>query len=173
MSELADASVRVRDDLIEMEARSFAALAAPGGSLSGEERVSLAEVARGLDANGRLEEFARHLYASPATVAAEHIRNAADSVGDPQTVETIGIVARFSALDRLHMVLVSIRSLSLLRSPVRRPAISPGPQASPGLEAPLPPNWRSWRVSISRMCSLTRSLRAKRARYPALKHPFS
>ena len=56
MSELADASVRVRDDLIEMEARSFAALAAPGGSLSGEERVSLAEVARGLDANGRLEE---------------------------------------------------------------------------------------------------------------------
>ena len=105
MSELANASVRVRDDLIEMEARSFAALAAPGDSLSGEERVALAEVARGLDANGRLEEFARHLYSNPATVAAEHVRKAANDVGDPQTVETIGIVARLSALDRLHTVL--------------------------------------------------------------------
>jgi hypothetical protein len=105
MSELANASVRVRDDITAMEVRSLAALAAPGGSLSGEERVALAEAARGLEANGRLEEFARHLYSSPATVAAEHVRNAADDAGDPQTVETIGIVARLSALDRLHLVL--------------------------------------------------------------------
>ena len=69
MSELANAPVQVRDDITEMETRSLAALAEPGGSLSGEQRVSLAEVARGLDANGRLEEFARHLYTSPATVA--------------------------------------------------------------------------------------------------------
>ena len=105
MSELANASVPVREDITAMEVRSFAALAAPGGSLSGEERVALAEAARGLDGSGRLEEFARHLYSSPATVTAEHVRNAADNAGDPQTVETIGIVARLSALDRLHLVL--------------------------------------------------------------------
>lgn len=105
MSELAKAQVRVRDDLIEMADRSFAATAMPGGSLSGQERVALAEAARGSDSNGPLQEFARHLYSSPATVAAEHVRKAANEVGDPETVETIGIVARLSALDRLHTVL--------------------------------------------------------------------
>ena len=59
MSELADASVRVRDDITAMEVRSLAALAAPGGSLSGEERVALAEAARGLEASSRLEELDR------------------------------------------------------------------------------------------------------------------
>ena len=105
MSGLANAQVRVRDDLIEMADRSIAAIAAPGGSLSGEERVAMAEAARGSDANSRLQEFARHLYSSPATVALEHVRRAASEAGDPQTVETIGIVARLSALDRLHIVL--------------------------------------------------------------------
>ncbi|MCZ6739595.1 MAG: hypothetical protein O7C01_07465, partial [Actinobacteria bacterium] len=78
-----------------------------------------------LEANGRLEEFARHLYSSPATVAAEHVRNAADDAGDPQTVETIGIVARLSALDRLTWCSASTWSLSPLHSPVRRPVRSP------------------------------------------------
>ena len=119
MTELVNAPVPVRDDIIEMEARSFAALAAPGGALSGEERVELAEAARGHDGNGRLDEFARHLYSDPATVAVEHVRRAAKDAGDPKTVETIGIVARLSALDRLHVVLgVDLEPL---------PAPQPGP----------------------------------------------
>ena len=122
MSELVNASVRVRDDITAMEARSLTALAAPGGSLSGEERVALAKAARGLEGNGRLEEFARHLYSSPATVAAEHVRNAADDAGDPQTVETIGIVARLSALDRLHVVL----GVDLEPLPTPQPGLATG-----------------------------------------------
>ncbi|MFV1960839.1 MAG: hypothetical protein ACC658_03305, partial [Acidimicrobiia bacterium] len=121
------------------EESAFSALAAPGGSLSGEERITLAKAARGHDTNGRLEEFARHLYSSPATVAAEHVRKTAADAGDPQTVETIGIVARLSALDRLHMVLdVDLEPL---------PAPQPGPatgEIAKGLKrrrghVPMPP----------------------------------
>jgi hypothetical protein len=105
MSELANATVHVRDDIIEMESRSFAALATPGGSLSGEDRVALASAARSNETKTDLERFARLLYSSPATVKAEHIDKAAEDAGFPRTVEAIGIVARLSALDGVHLAL--------------------------------------------------------------------
>lgn len=52
-----------------------------------------------------LESFARHLYTTPATVREETVRAAADAAGEPETVETIGIVARLAAIDRVHQVL--------------------------------------------------------------------
>ena len=119
MSELANALVPVRDDITEMELRSFGALATPGGSLSGEARVALASTARSGETRTDLEEFARHLYSSPATVKAGHVAKAADDAGYPRTVETIGIVARLSALDGVH------RALGVNLEPL--PAPSPGP----------------------------------------------
>jgi len=139
MSGLANAQVRVRDDLIEMAERSFAAIAAPGGSLSGEERVRVAEAARGSNVHGPLQQFARHLYSSPATVALDHVRYAAFDAGDPQTVETIGIVARLSALDRLHTVL----GVDLEPLPNPQPGLATG-EIARGLKrrrghVPMPP----------------------------------
>lgn len=139
MSELANVSVPVRDDILTMESSSFAAIAAPGGSLPGEVRVALADAARGRDADGALEQFARHLYSNPATVTVEHVRNAADDAGDPQTVETIGIVSRLSALDRVHQVL----DVGLEPLPTPRPGPATG-EIAPGLKrrrghVPMPP----------------------------------
>jgi hypothetical protein len=139
MSELANASVHIRDDIIEMESRSFAALAAPGGSLSGEEHVALASAARSGLTTNYLDEFAWHLYSSPATVKAEHVTKAADDTGYPEVVETIGLVARISALDGVHRMLgVDIEPLP---SPEPEPATG---EVTQGLKQrrghiPMPP----------------------------------
>jgi hypothetical protein len=105
VSNLLEASVRPRQDVMDAEEAQFAVLASPGAALTGEQRVALASAARNGYATDQLQTFARHLYTEPSTVHEEHVRAAADVVGDPATVEAIGIVARLSSVDRLHDVL--------------------------------------------------------------------
>lgn len=105
MSNLSHATVPVRPEVIEVERVAFDALATPGAVLNGMERVAVAAAARSGDAADALQKFAHHLYSRPADVHGEDVRAAADATGDPAVVETIGIVARLSALDRVHDVL--------------------------------------------------------------------
>ena len=105
MSQLLQAPVPVRHDVIDVVERSMEALASPGGALTGERRVSLARAAREDDDESPLGAFAHHLYVSPGTVEQQHVRAAADIEGDGPVVEAIGIVARLSAVDRVHAVL--------------------------------------------------------------------
>lgn len=105
MPHLAQASVPVRQDLIDIESTMMDQLARPGSALTGPERIGVAVVARNGGHDGPLETLAHHLYGDPATVAESEVRAAADTEGDPRTVETIGIVSRLSAIDRLHRVL--------------------------------------------------------------------
>ncbi|MGB7860428.1 MAG: hypothetical protein WBM90_08020 [Acidimicrobiia bacterium] len=105
MFDLENAPVPVRPDIPEALRASFRATARPGGVFTGAERVDIANTARTGEAGGVLSRFARHLYSEPATVEEEHVREAADRVGDPAVVETIGIVSRLSSVDRFHTVL--------------------------------------------------------------------
>ncbi len=105
MSNLSHAHVPVRPEVIEVERLAFEAMAARGAALDGEQRVGLAAAARSGDTSGSLQAFAHHLYASPGTVHEEHVRVAADATSDAAVVEAIAIVARLSALDRVHDVL--------------------------------------------------------------------
>ena len=105
MSNLLQASVPIRSDVVDVELMAFEALAAPGAVLDGARRVALAEAARSGETADELQAFAHHLYTSPGTVHEEHVRAAADATSDPAVVEAIGIVARLSALDRVHDVL--------------------------------------------------------------------
>lgn len=105
MSNLTQASVPVRPDVITTAERQFSDLAAPGAVLSGAERVELANAARSSETRTPLEEFAHHVYSNPATVHAEHVRAAVDDSGDAAVVEAIGIVARLRAIDRVYEVL--------------------------------------------------------------------
>ncbi|MEA1903146.1 MAG: hypothetical protein U9N56_06440, partial [Actinomycetota bacterium] len=106
MSQLTNAAVPVRQDVIDIEQKFIRQLAAPGPSLNGKERLAVATAARhGSMGDNELHGLANHLYASPSTVTEEHVRAAADSGGEPQTIEVIGIVSRLSAIDRIHQVL--------------------------------------------------------------------
>lgn len=105
MPELLNASVVVRHDVIDIEREFLEQLAHAGATLTGEQRVAIARAARH-GANGdALQDFAHHLYEVPATVTEADVRTAAEAAGEPPTVETIGVVARLSAIDRIHSVL--------------------------------------------------------------------
>jgi len=105
MSNLLQASIKPREDAIDAERDQFFALASPGAVLTGAQRVALAHAARTGAASDELQTLAHHLYTEPSTVYEEHVRSAADVAGDPATVETVGIVARLSSVDRIHDVL--------------------------------------------------------------------
>jgi hypothetical protein len=105
MFDFTDAPVMVRSDLERAFDAEWRHLAGPGGSMSGEQRVGIAVAARSGGADSALAKFARHLYDDPASVGESDVRAAADTVGDPMTVETIGLVSRLSAVDRFHTVL--------------------------------------------------------------------
>jgi len=105
MSNLLQAFVRPRRDAIKAEEAQFLALASPGATLTGQQRISLAKAARTGDVSDTLQTLAHHLYSEPATVHEEQVRAAADAVGDPAAVEAIGIVARLSSVDRVHDIL--------------------------------------------------------------------
>lgn len=139
MSNLSDASVPVRPDVIEVEQATLDALAAPGAVLTGEERVSLAAAARSGDTKGPLQTFAHQLYTRPGSVHGKHVRAAADATSDPAAVETIAIVARQSAIDRIHDVL----DVELEPLPDPKPG-SPTGEVASGLKrrrghVPMPP----------------------------------
>ena len=105
MSNLLQASVPVRPEVVDVESMAFEALATPGAVLDGSQRVELAAAARSGDTTDELQVFAHHLYTSPGTVHEQHVRAAADATSEPAVVEAIGIVARLAALDRVHDVL--------------------------------------------------------------------
>lgn len=105
VSNLLQASVPPRTDAINAEEAQFLALASPGATLTGQQRISLAEAARTGETSDKLQTLAHHLYTKPATVYEEEVRAAADTFGDPAAVEAIGIVARLSSVDRIHDVL--------------------------------------------------------------------
>ena len=139
MSNLSEASVPVRQEVITTEQQQFADLAAPGAVLSGEDRVSLAKASRSGQMDGALQEFARHLYAHPGSVHAEHVRAAADMAGDPAVVEAIGIVSRLRAIDRVHEVVgVDLEPLPTPSSDVPTGNITPGLKRGRG-HVPMPP----------------------------------
>lgn len=82
-------------------------LGSPGGSLTGAQRVTIAAAARTGEPEGdsvlpELRRFAIQLMANPASVSGADVRDAADTAGDPQTVETIGVVCQLAAVDAFH-----------------------------------------------------------------------
>ena len=112
MLDFSDARAPVRPDIGLAIRREFQFLASPGGSLSGTERVALAQAARSGHGSDDLEKFAAHLYSSPATVDEKTVRSVADLIGDPPVVEAVGIVARLACIDRFCQV-VGVDPLSL------------------------------------------------------------
>lgn len=136
--------VPVRADIGDVYRRFWDHLASPGGSLTGEQRVAIAAASRlsapaEADLAEGLQQFAGHLMNDPATVTGDHVRAAADVSGDPQTVETIGIVCQLSAVDAFHA------ALDLDQPPLPNP--KPGPptgEITPDLKrrrthVPVPP----------------------------------
>lgn len=139
MSKLRSATVPIREDVVETEVRQFADLAGPGAVLTGGERVALAAAARSGQTDGALQEFARHLYASPGSVHSVHVRAAADAASDPAAVEAIGIVARLRAIDRVHEVVgVDLEPLPPPSSNEPTGEITPGLKRRRG-HVPMPP----------------------------------
>jgi hypothetical protein len=75
----------------------------------------------------------------PATVTGADVRSAADIAGDPQTVETIGVVCQLSAVDAFH------KALGLDLPPLPSPqAGEPSGEITPHLKrrrthVPVPP----------------------------------
>lgn len=125
MSMLLEADVPVRPEVLDAEQAQFDVMAAPGAVLSGSERVGLAEAARSGQTTNPLQRFAHHLYADPGTIHAEDVFAAVDATSDPAVVETIGVVARLSSVDRTHLVLnVALQPLPTpsKRSPTARVA---------------------------------------------------
>lgn len=139
MSMLLEADVPVRPEVLDAEQAQFDVMAAPGAVLSGSERVGLVEAARSGQTTNPLQRFAHHLYADPGTIHAEDVFAAVDATSDPAVVETIGVVARLSSVDRTHLVLNV--ALQPLPTPSKR---SPTARVAKGLKhrrghIPMPP----------------------------------
>ncbi len=107
MFRFSDSDVGVRTDIGAAFAGVWSGLAAPGPTLSGEQRIHLAGVAR--DGTQRsaivpevLQDFANQLMERPAVVGAREVRTVADAVGDATTVETVAVVSILSAVDGFH-----------------------------------------------------------------------
>lgn len=106
MFDYTQSPVRIRSDLPRAFRREFSTLASPGGSLDGHQRVAVARSARSAEPHkDPLHRFARFLYSDPAGIERRHVRGTAADSGDPRVVETIGVVARLSAIDRFHSVI--------------------------------------------------------------------
>jgi hypothetical protein len=105
------APVPIRSDLPEVFAAEWAHLATAGAALTSAERIAVATEARravgdsdakstGLDPS--IIGLASTLMADPGVVEEAIVRRSAGTVGDPTTVEAIGIVSRLSAVDGFH-----------------------------------------------------------------------
>jgi hypothetical protein len=103
--EFAGSPVAVPGDVRDAFGAFWDHLAGPGATLTGSQRVAVAAASRGDDSEGAdqsLLTLARHLGLEPGTVFEEQVRRAADTAGDPATVETIGVVSLLSAVDGMH-----------------------------------------------------------------------
>jgi hypothetical protein len=109
-----NAPVPIRRDIPAALRNEWGHLAAPGATLSSHERIAVAAVSRGsVDDDGvpasgldpTIDDLATTLMSDPGAVDEALVRSTADSVGDPTTVEVIGIVSRLSAVDGFHAAL--------------------------------------------------------------------
>ena len=112
--DFAGAPVQIRDDLSAAFRAEWSHLAAPGSTLSSDERIAVAAASRRsvdtdegppLSLDSSVIDLAATLMADPGTVDETLVRSTAESVGDPTTVEVIGIVSRLSAVDGFHQAL--------------------------------------------------------------------
>jgi hypothetical protein len=108
------APIPIRGDIPAALRNEWNRLAAPGATLSSHDRIAVAAVSRtsfdvddtptsGLHPS--IDDLATTLMADPGAVDEALVRATADSVGDPTTVEVIGIVSRLSAVDGFHVAL--------------------------------------------------------------------
>jgi hypothetical protein len=123
--DFADSPVDVRGDIPAAFLSEWIHLAQPGATLSARERIGVAEIARrsvGADEgtasslSGSIIDLATTLMADPGSVDEALVRSTAEAVGDPTTVEVIGIVSRLSAVDGFH------KALDLPLEPLPHPA---------------------------------------------------
>lgn len=117
MFEFLGSPVPVRNDLKNAHAELWAHLAAPGPTLTGDERVDLAHYAReaenaephhGIDLPPSLCRLAAALFAEPATVDGPMVRASVDESSDAMTVEVISIVSMLAAVDGTHHALNAV-----------------------------------------------------------------
>ena len=86
-----------------------------------------------------LQRFAIKLMRDPASVSGADVRAAADTAGDPQTVETMGVICQLAAVDAFHDGL----GLELPPLPTPKPGL-PTADVTPDLKrrrthVPVPP----------------------------------
>ena len=114
MFDFADAQISMRNDLPQAFRAEWSHLATPGATLTSPERIAVAETARrsvhgsaspSTVLDSTIDALASTLMADPGAVEGPLVRSTADSVGDPTTVEVIGIVSRLSAVDGFHLAL--------------------------------------------------------------------
>ncbi len=114
MFDFVNAPLPIRGDIPATLRNEWGHLAAPGATLSSRERIAVAAVSRssvdggGVPASGldpSIDDLATTLMADPGAVDEALVRSTAAAVGDPTTVEVIGIVSRLSAVDGFHMAL--------------------------------------------------------------------
>jgi hypothetical protein len=115
--------VSVRQDLREAYVAIWSHLGGPGPTLTGAQRVQLADYVRsqrngdsapGVDLPESLLFLASLLFTDPGSVQRSTVRAAAKEVGDPMVVEIISIVSLLSSVDGAHRGL----SADLERLPV-------------------------------------------------------
>ncbi|MEN8040762.1 MAG: hypothetical protein ABFR95_04595 [Actinomycetota bacterium] len=111
MFEFKGSPVEVRDDLRNTYVEIWRHLAEPGPTLTGSQRVGLAEhvrAARSGDSSIRhdmpdaLLHLASTLFRNPADVDGFMVRHAAEDAGNPMVVEIIGLVSMLAAVDGAH-----------------------------------------------------------------------
>ena len=95
--------VDIRSDILDAARESLQAISEPGAHFNGEQRLALANAARTGEADGDFESFAHRLYTDPGAITADDIMEIGDADFVP-AVETIGLVARLSAVDRFYEV---------------------------------------------------------------------
>ncbi len=112
--EFSGSPVPVRDDLKGAYARLWSHFAEPGPTLTGTQRVGIAEYVRAARSGGTPQPADLHpalltlvatLFVDPARVDRSMVRQSAEAVGDPMVVEVISIVSMLSAVDGAHTAL--------------------------------------------------------------------
>jgi hypothetical protein len=95
----------IRDDLADAYRAEWRHLASPGATMTGAERVALADHARtgaGTTMHAGLGAFVRTLYADPAAIDGALVSAAIGASSDAGVVESIGIVCRLAGVDGFH-----------------------------------------------------------------------
>ncbi len=117
MFEFSGSPVPVRHDLKAVYANLWAHICEPGPTLTGDQRVRMAQYVRTarsgdtppmLDHPTPLLHLAAALFTDPGIVNRTTVRAAAETVGDPMTVEVISIVSMLSAVDGTHKALTAV-----------------------------------------------------------------